>query len=210
MQKLFPAEGETVPGLRFPEFRDAGEWEEKIMGDAATFINGRAYKQEELLDQGKYRVLRVGNFFSNKEWYYSDLELDEDKYCDDGDLLYAWSASFGPRIWRGEKTIYHYHIWKVREKKSIDKNFFFILLDYETERMKSQSSNGLGLLHITKSTIEGWLCKFPKIEEQQKIADCFSSIDKLITAQAQKVETIKAHKKGLMHGLFPSTDEVSV
>ena len=177
------------------------------MGDAATFINGRAYKQEELLDQGKYRVLRVGNFFSNKEWYYSDLELDEDKYCDDGDLLYAWSASFGPRIWRGGKTIYHYHIWKVREKKSIDKNFLFILLDYETERMKSQASNGLGLLHITKSTIEGWLCKFPKIEEQQKIADCLSSLDELITAEAQKLDTLKAHKKGLMQQLFPAEGE---
>ena len=63
------------------------------------------YKAEELLDEGKYRVLRVGNFFTNDSWYYSDLELDNDKYCDEGDLLFAWSASFGPRIWHGEKVI---------------------------------------------------------------------------------------------------------
>ena len=150
MQQLFPAEGENMPRLRFAEFKDAGEWEEATLGSAARFINGRAYKQEELLDKGTYRVLRVGNFFTNKEWYYSDLELEEDKYCEDGDLLYAWSASFGPRIWRGEKTIYHYHIWKVEPNDAIDKNFLFILLDYETEKMKSQSANGFALLHITK------------------------------------------------------------
>nr|WP_217348979.1 restriction endonuclease subunit S [Prosthecochloris sp. GSB1] len=191
MQQLFPSEGETLPRLRFPEFRDAGEWDENTLGGAATFINGRAYKQEELLDKGKYRVLRVGNFFSSNQWYYSDLELDDDKYCDNGDLLYAWSASFGPRIWKGEKTIYHYHIWKVVEKNGINQNFLFILLDYETERMKAKSANGLGLLHITKATIEGWQCRLPKIKEQQKIADCLTSLDALILAQAEKLDALK-------------------
>ena len=85
------------------------------LGNLARVINGRAYKQEELLDSGKYRVLRVGNFFSNGSWYYSDLELDKDKYCESGDLLFAWSASFGPKIWNDEKVIYHYHIWKIVE-----------------------------------------------------------------------------------------------
>ena len=87
------------------------EWKE--LGEVCRFINGKAYKKPELLEKGKYPVLRVGNFFTNDKWYYSNLELNEDKYCDDGDLLYAWSASFGPRIWEGEKVIYHYHIWKV-------------------------------------------------------------------------------------------------
>lgn len=203
MQQLFPAEGETVPKLRFAEFRDKGEWEENTLGGAGTFINGKAYQQEELLDNGKYRVLRVGNFFTNKEWYYSDLELEKNKYCDKGDLLYAWSASFGPRIWSGEKVIYHYHIWKVIEKKGIAKKFLFFLLEGETDRIKAKQANGLGLLHITKNTIEGWECRIPKIEEQQKIADCLSSLDELISAQSQKLDALKVHKKGLMQGLFP-------
>ena len=204
MQQLFPAEGETVPELRFPEFRDSGEWKEATLGSAARFINGRAYKQEELLENGKYRVLRVGNFFTNKEWYYSNLELEADKYCEDGDLLYAWSASFGPKIWSGEKVIYHYHIWKVEQNFKIDRSFLYILLDYETERMKSQS-NGFALLHITKGTIENWKCHFPfSKDEQKKIANCLSSLDKLITTQTEKIETLKLHKKGLMQGLFPA------
>ncbi|WP_118949706.1 restriction endonuclease subunit S [Taibaiella helva] len=202
MQTFFPREGEKVPKYRFKEFK--GEWVKKKLGEVATFINGRAYKQEELLDGGKYRVLRVGNFFTNNNWYYSNLELEEDKYCDNGDLLYAWSASFGPRIWKGEKVIYHYHIWKVVPSQSIDKGFLFILLDNETERMKTQNANGFALLHITKGTIESWKCCIPKSkDEQQKIASCLSDLDELINAQAEKIEQLKLHKKGLMQSLFP-------
>jgi type I restriction enzyme S subunit len=207
MQQLFPQTGETTPRLRFAEFLGAGEWEETTFGSTATFFNGKAYKQEELLEQGKYRVLRVGNFFTNKEWYFSDLELEADKYCDRGDLLYAWSASFGPRIWQGEKVIYHYHIWKVVEASGIDKQFLFILLGFETERMKSESANGLGLLHITKGAIEKWCCSIPQEAEQQKIANCLSSLDELITAQTRKIDALKTHKKGLMQGLFPNPSE---
>ena len=197
-----------VPKLRFPEFQNAGEWSKMTLGQAATFYNGRAYKQEELVDSGKYPVLRVGNFFTNKNWYYSDLELDETKYCDDGDLLYAWSASFGPRVWLGDKVIYHYHIWKVEERRGIDRQFLFITLENETERMKAQSANGLGLLHITKGTIEGWESSFPpQPAEQQKIAECLSSVDELMAAQARKVDALKTHKKGLMQQLFPREGE---
>ena len=209
MQQLFPAEGEAVPKLRFHEFKDMRGWTESTLGEAATFINGRAFRQEELLDQGQYRVLRVGNFFSNNEWYYSDLKLDENKYCDNGDLLYAWSASFGPRIWKGEKVIYHYHIWKVIPNVIIAKDFLYTLLENETIKIKKQSANGLGLLHITKNSIENWICRFPTVEEQRKIAKCLSSIDELITAQTQKIELLKRLKKGLMQQLFPSIDEIS-
>jgi type I restriction enzyme S subunit len=206
MQNLFPQEGKTVPKYRFPEFLKDGEWVEKKLGEVADFINGKAYKQEELLSSGKYRVLRVGNFFTNKEWYYSDLELDDDKYCENGDLLYAWSASFGPHIWTEEKVIYHYHIWKVKNKMGLKRNFLYNLLDYETFRMKSTSLNGFALMHITKGTIENWESFIPKSEkEQQKIASCLSSLDDLITAQAEKIEQLKLHKKGLMQGLFPKS-----
>ena len=208
MQNLFPQEGEKVPKYRFMEFENDGEWVKTKLGDSAIFINGRAYKQEELLETGKYRVLRVGNFFTNNNWYYSDLELEENKYCEDGDLLYAWSASFGPRVWRGEKVIYHYHIWKLLPSESISNDFLFVLLDNETERMKTQNANGFALLHITKSTIENWECKIPKSKiEQEKIASCLSSLDAFITSQAEKIEQLKLHKKGLMQGLFPKINE---
>ncbi|WP_277638497.1 restriction endonuclease subunit S [Bacteroides graminisolvens] len=208
MQQLFPAEGKTTPTLRFPEFQNAGEWEEILLGSISTFINGRAYKQNELLESGKYRVLRVGNFFSNNNWYYSDLELEDNKYCTKGDLLYAWSASFGPRMWNEEKVIFHYHIWKVIEHKGISRDFLFTLLSHETERIKKQQAKGLGLLHITKEAIEGWKTRITKnILEQQKIANVLSSLDELISAETDKLDLLKTHKKGLMQQLFPTINK---
>ena len=64
-------------------------WVKRKLKDVCELVNGRAYKKDELLTDGKYRVLRVGNFFTNEHWYFSDLELEEKKYCDKGDLLYA-------------------------------------------------------------------------------------------------------------------------
>jgi len=207
MQQLFPQPGQTQPCLRFPEFRDKGEWKMKKLGEVAAFLNGRAYKKEELLERGKYRVLRVGNFFTNENWYFSDLELDETKYCDNGDLLYAWSASFGPRIWEGERVIYHYHIWKVVENQGIDKSFLFTCLGRETEKMKAESANGAAMLHITKGTIESWDCGIPSVAEQQKIAACLTALDTQLAAQAAKIDSLKTHKRGLMQQLFPAPEE---
>jgi type I restriction enzyme S subunit len=87
-------------------------WASANLADLVTILNGRAYKQTELLNSGT-PVLRVGNLFTSNKWYYSNLELEEDKYCNSGDLIYAWSASFGPFVWEGGRVIYHYHIWKL-------------------------------------------------------------------------------------------------
>lgn len=208
MKQLFPREGETRPRLRFPEFQNARCWEKMTLGHAATFYNGRAYKHEELLESGKYLVLRVGNFFTSNTWYYSNLELDESKYCEKGDLLYAWSASFGPRIWDGDKSIYHYHIWKVIEQRGVDKQFLFITLENETGNMKAKTTNGLGIMHITKGAIESWESAFPTLAEQRKIADFLTSIEHTIISQINKLEALKTHKVGLIAQLFPSPDAI--
>ncbi len=187
--------------MRFPGFE--GEWEAKKLGEVSMFYNGRAYKQSELLNEGRYPVLRVGNLFTNENWYYSDLELDETKYIDDGDLMYAWSASFGPRIWKGYKVIYHYHIWKVEILRSLlDKHFYYILLGNETARMKSSSSNGFALLHITKGTIENWQSYFPSISEQQKVASFLSLIDDRISTQSKIIAQLQTLMQGLGEQLF--------
>ena len=160
-----------------PEQNEKG-WKTCRLGDECTVINGRAYKAEELLDEGKYRVLRVGNFFTNDSWYYSDLELDKDKYCDNGDLLFAWSASFGPRIWHGEKVIYHYHIWKlIGYEECLNKDFFVELLNYNCDVMK-RGTHGSTMLHFTKSQMEDQKLILPPMEMQEQFADFVHQVDK--------------------------------
>ncbi|MFT4806381.1 MAG: type I restriction enzyme S subunit [Psychroserpens sp.] len=197
MQQLFNGQ------LRFKDEngKDYPDWEENTFGGVARFINGKAYKQAELLDKGKYRVLRVGNLFTNNEWYHSDLELDEDKYIDDGDLIYAWSASFGPRFWNEEKVIYHYHIWKVVPNHDADKLYLFHAFMSDVDSIKSQSQGGT-MFHITKGNIESRKFSFPCLEEQQKIATYLSRIDTKIESVNTQITQTQAFKKGLLQLMF--------
>ena len=152
-------------------------WKVKKLGEFTRIINGRAYKQEELLKEGKTPVLRVGNFFSNKDFYYSNLELDKDKYCDYGDLLYAWSASFGAKIWDGGKVIYHYHIWKIEINESIcNKIFLFNILNLKTNYLKEQT-HGIAMLHLTKSGMEDTNFILPPLSLQTQFSERIEKIE---------------------------------
>ena len=153
-------------------------WTETSVGDICTLNNGRAYKQKELLERGPIPVLRVGNFFSNRSWYYSDLELEASKYCDNGDLLYAWSASFGPRIWDGGKVIYHYHIWRVdNDPAKVDKRFLYHWFNWDVGRLRSEQGTGATMIHITKTAMEQRRLKLPPLSEQKRIADILDKAD---------------------------------
>lgn len=176
-------------------------WRKSALEDNATLLNGRAYKQDELLDSGKYPVLRVGNFFSNRGWYYSDLELDEDKYCDNGDLLYAWSASFGPQIWDGGKVIYHYHIWKVLVGDAYNKQFLCKLLEYTTESLMGDT-HGIAMMHLTKSDMEKTEFIVPPIALQEQFAAFVEQTDKSKLAIQKSLEKLETLKKALMQQYF--------
>ncbi|WP_055413502.1 restriction endonuclease subunit S [Nonlabens sp. YIK11] len=176
-----------------------GNWEEVKLKDVIKVVNGRAYKKPELLSKGKYRVLRVGNLFTNNSWYWSDLELNEDKYCDDGDLIYAWSASFGPRIWQEEKVIYHYHIWKmICDEKKIDKDFAFHFLDWDKDMMKKEHSRGVGMFHLTKTAIENRKLLLPPLPKQKRIVAKLDGLFEKIDAAIKLLEENIAHTQALM------------
>lgn len=177
------------------------EWEAVSIHEICTLVNGRAYKQNELLSEGKYKILRVGNFFTNDSWYFSDLELEANKYACKGDLLYAWSASFGPRFWTEEKVIYHYHIWKICDLKGVDKQYLYFFLDYDASLLQNAIQGGT-MHHITKNDMEKRFIPLPPMEEQQNIAKVLNSWDKAIEKQTQLIEKLELRKKGLMQQLL--------
>ena len=170
--------------------------ERLTLKDVCEVINGRAYSQPELLSEGKYRVLRVGNFFSNDSWYYSDLELDNKFYCEKGDLLYAWSASFGPHIWNEEKVIYHYHIWKMDCSNRIHRKFMFYWL--QSDDLKKQAFtnlHGATMAHLTKALIESLQVPVPSLSEQQRIVSILDTFEASIqNLEAQLKEREKQYE----------------
>lgn len=224
MQKLFPAEGATVPEWRFPEFRDSGEWNLKPIGEKVDLMSGYAFKSEEILeDESGTPLMRginitegfvrhnqdIDRFFTGKteeiEKYrlqINDLVIGMDgskvgknssliTQCDEGALLVQRVA-------------------RLRAKSTVTIEFIFQHINsskFHSYVDKINTSSGIP--HISAQQIKDFKIRFPaEIEEQQKIADCLTSIDNLIIDQAKKIEALKAHKKGLMQGLFPSIEEV--
>lgn len=182
----------------------SNEWTEIQMREAATLLNGRAYSQHELLAKGT-PVIRIQNLNGGSLWYYSNLELPPNKYCDEGDLLFAWSASFGPYIWSGPKAIYHYHIWKVLPKNGFDKGFLFYLLQWITARIRAES-HGMAMLHMTKEGMENWKIKCPSLSEQRRISGKLAvlelPIQKLISDLRGRLEAVENLPSALLRETF--------
>ena len=166
-------------------------WEWVTLDNLVTVLNGRAYSKSELLDKGT-PVLRVGNLFTSTHWYYSNLELEEDKYCESGDLLYAWSASFGPFIWQGPKVIYHYHIWKLKLHSAgdLDKNYLYWFLLQKTQEIKD-AGHGVSMLHMTKEKMERILVPLPPLAEQRRIV---AKVDQLM-ALCNELEALQQQQQ---------------
>ena len=174
---------------------------ETTLGKICQILNGRAYRQNELLSNGKYPVLRVGNFFSRDNWYYSNLELESDKYCDKDDLLFAWSASFGPKIWKGPKVIYHYHIWKLIPKSIVDKYYLYYWLQ-NSVAMLTAGTHGSVMAHITKNDMENMPITLPDIDVQKKIAGVLSALDDKIELNNQINSNLEQQAQALFKSWF--------
>ena len=188
-------------------------WKIQRLKFGMNLINGRAYLQPELLSEGKYRILRVGNFFTNDSWYYSDMELEDNKYCSKGDLLYAWSASIGPYIWNEEKVIFHYHIWKVGLSGKMDKKYSFYLLDVIT-KVKLNDMHGSAMQHLTMENMNNSDIIVPPLAEQEAIAawldEKCGEIDAAIAKVDREIELIDELKQSeisrvVTRGLNPDT-----
>lgn len=212
MQQLFPREGENQPRLRFPEFWDAGEWDIRTIGDMFSLINGCAFKPEDWKPSGT-PIIRIQNLNDpSAEFNYSQAPVPERNRIESGDLLFAWSgtlgSSFGARVWNGPSGVLNQHIFKVlMDEQQITLPFaLLVLARVEEEIAKKSHGFKASFVHVKKSDLVKVELPLPALPEQQRIAACLSSLDALITAATQELDTLKTHKKGLMQQLFPSAE----
>lgn len=195
----------NIPQIRFQNYED--EWVYSTIGRHISLLNGRAYKQEELLGEGKYRVLRVGNFNTNSKWYYSNLELEDNKYVNKGDLLYLWATNFGPEIWTEEKAIYHYHIWKLEfDKTDINQDYLYIWLESDKNKIQ-QNTNGSTMVHITKNMMEERRISLPSQDEQSAIGSLFRTLDDLLASYKDNLANYQSLKVTMLSKMFPKAGQ---
>ncbi|SDM11093.1 type I restriction enzyme, S subunit [Catalinimonas alkaloidigena] len=170
--------------------------------EVVDFINGRAYKKQEWEESG-VPVIRLQNLTGTGEnFYYSNLKLPEKNYCEDGDLLYMWSATFGAVIWRGDRAIFHYHIWNVKCKEDrIRQQFMYYNLEEITRRMMRQVS-GSTMPHITKEGMEKLKIGLPPIEVQDEIVLVLDKISGAISLMKLKITNSMELRRALINQIF--------
>ncbi len=222
MQQLFPTEGEKVPKLRFKEFRDSGEWEEKSLGSCLLRepeygINAPAvpYSKELPTYLRITDISETGHFLSNEK-VSVEKEVTENNYLEEGDIVLARTgASVGKSYkYKSEdgRLVFAGFLIRVKpDKEKLYSELLFQLLStdryWRWVKFTSARSGQPGINGTEYSSM--MLSLPPTLQEQQKVSHCLSSLDNLMYRQNQKIENLKAHKKGLMQQLFPDVNEIS-
>jgi len=224
MQQLFPREGETQPRLRFPEFRNAGAWLENNLGPKASKVgsgitptggdknyqqHGRPFVRSQNVGWG---VLLLDDIAYIDEQTHASFDSTEIRLRDV--LLNITGASIGRSAVADERIVggnVNQHVCIIRTKSDeLDSLFLnqFLISERGQKQIESFQAGGnrqgLNFAQIRSFTLP----LPPALDEQQRIATCLSSFDDLITAETQKLEALKTHKKGLMQQLFPAPEEV--
>ncbi|WP_041219770.1 restriction endonuclease subunit S [Desulfitobacterium dichloroeliminans] len=210
MQKLFPAEGKSVPEWRFPEFRDSGEWEKKTIGSScASFSGGTPDTSKREYYNGNIPFIRSAEIDrETTELFITKAGLDNSaaKMVQAGDVLVAlYGANSGEVSLCKIDGAINQAILCLRPE-NINAFVYQYLFHKKFWIISTYIQGGQG--NLSGEIVKSIELYFPKLEEQQRIADCLTGIDDIITEQAKKIEALKLHKKGLMQGLFPSIEEV--
>lgn len=232
MQQLFPREGETQPRLRFPEFQNAGEWELTTVG---SLVGARCLyppkdgnhgnihpKSSDYVAKGIPFIMASdlnGGLIDIENCHFISKE-QADKlqkgFAKEGDVLLSHKGTVGEvAVVRKINTPYlmltpQVTYYRVKDPKKLSNEFLaqlFLSGTFQSNLLVASGGGTRAYIGITEQAKLG--LQLPRdVAEQQRIARCLSSLDALITAETQKLEALKTHKKGLMQQLFPSPEEV--
>lgn len=210
MQQLFPAEGETVPKLRFPEFRDAPAWEAKELQPFIEEFKKRVAADTKL---PIYSSTRSG-LIPQKKYYGGSQLLNEGEYgvVPEGYFVYRHMSDdevfkFNINNTGGEIAVSKEY--PVFTTVGLDHQFFYYKLNHKDFlRFAAEQRKGGTRTRLYLKVLSTWRTLLPSLEEQKCIADFLSSVDRQINTQSAKLEILKQHKQGLMQQLFPTSDEL--
>jgi type I restriction enzyme S subunit len=219
LQQLFPAAGETVPKLRFPEFENAGEWKRvnlrSLLREQPRYgVNAAAVP----FDEKKATYIRItdisesGRFLSESKASV-DVTPSEENSLREGDIVLARTgASVGKSyLYNKDDGALIFAGFLIRIRPHSKKTFPFFISAYlrtdEYWRWVSITSPRGGQPGVNGEEYATMAVPVPpSIEEQRKIADCISSLDALVAAETEQITALKDQKKGLMQRLFPNPE----
>ncbi len=217
MQQLFPREGEGLPRLRFPEFRDSPDWDEAQLGDIFDTTSGGTPNRAEkdywngtipwvttsLIDFNI--ITEVNEFISEAGLANSSAKiLPKDTVLI---AMYGQGKTRARVAMLGIAAATNQACAAILPNKKVNPHFTFVSLCGRYDEMRKLSNSG-GQENLSQSLIRGLSFRYPKnLEEQSKIVGCLSALDLQIFAESDRLEALLTHKKGLIQQLFPSVQE---
>ena len=218
------SKNKNIPRLRFPGF--SGGWIGKNLGEVTTYTKGFAFKSEDYTGEG-IRIIRVSDLdedtikidnnkvFINigKKALYSNYVLCKNDIIITtvGSKPELRESAVGRGIYvdRDNYGLLNQNMLKLNNSLNVNNRFIFsyINTDEYISYITSIQRGNANQSNIAITDLFKYRIFITSLDEQEKIAECLSSVDELITAQTDKIAALKEHKKGLMQKLFPQDGE---
>ncbi|NEJ82631.1 restriction endonuclease subunit S, partial [Rhizobium leguminosarum] len=204
-----------VPKHRFPEFRDAGDWQEKSLSSFLTLVARERKKPSEDYKGLGLRSHGKGTFLKEQEDpAKNSMEVLYEVKREDLiiNITFAWEGAIAIAGCSDDGALvsHRFPTYIFSKDRALPEFFKFKVVDKRfVYKLGLISPGGAGRNRVMSKTNFLKLKVFlPKVDEQKKIANCLDAVDALIAAQARKVEVLRYQKKGLMQQLFPRPERV--
>lgn len=215
MQNLFPQEGEIVPKYRFPEFVNDGDWDDKKLGKICDVRDG-THDSPKYIAKG-FPLITSKNLLNNGSMDFTNVSfITEEDYVqinkrskvDKGDILFGMIGTIGNPVIVKTEGFAIKNVALIKDIGKLNQEFLVHQLKSNFIQKQFEKVNAGGILKfIALGIIRNLKVIVPSPKEQQKIASFLSSLDDLITGEADKIEQLNLYKKGLMQGLFPKIND---
>ena len=207
LQKMFPKEGEAVPEVRFPGFKD--NWKEKKLGSIVEFYSGLTYSPQNIEKEGTL-VLRSSNIQNGEV-------VDADNVYVNSKTVNSQNVAIGDVIVvvrNGSRNLIGKHA-SVKQKmpntvigafmtgiRAETPSFINALLDSNRFTIEINKNLGATINQITTGNFKKMMFLFPTIMEQERIGAFFEKIDQTITLGQQELEALQQTNKAFLQNMF--------
>lgn len=212
LQNLFPKEGETVPKFRFKQFTKS--WKKVKLRDVSLYFNGGSF-ENDVKEEGKYELITLKSINTNGQLVSSKRFVDIEVPTLAKDTLVMILSEQAPGLLgmtaiipTANKYVLNQRVAEIRPSQEVDSYFLSMAINRNQAYFSKQGA-GMKVQNISKPNVQNYEFLIPEIQEQKKIASCLSSLDEIISAQNQTLNSLQYHKKGLLQGLFPNLNEVT-
>ena len=211
LQAIFPQEGETVPKIRFKGFE--GEWKKVKLGDIAKFTKGQGYSKSDLKETGQPIIL-YGRMYTKYQFVIDEVDtfanLKDASILSEGDEIIMPASGETPEdiacasavlakdiILGGDLNIMHFDLTKISTP------YIALVITYsKTHHDLSKCAQGKSVVHLHNGAISRATISLPSLAEQQAIASYFTSLDRQISLQSQRLKKLKQIKSACLDKMF--------